>query len=361
MPSLEEILTGGLTTDPHPVYPGAVALLSIAGTTTGPVIVGHATRYADDSAPLPDPVPMRADTIFDIASLTKLFTATAILTLVADGTLELDRPVAETFTTYATGDRAGVTLRHLLNHTSGLPAHARLWTQPFLADRVDAVLRMPLEAPPGTRHEYSCLGYITAGWIAERATGRSLPELIADRVIRPLGLTETGFGPGVDLRDRIAATEFEPYAGRGMVRGSVHDENSWSLGGTTGNAGLFSTAADLLRFGEFLAGDGAPVLEPAAFAELIGDQLPAGVDPGYGQGIGPRIGDRSFMGPLADSGALGHTGFTGTSLVVDRTRSLVVVLLTNRVHPRRDWSELNTTRRAVAEYADHLASSVAVG
>lgn len=354
MPPFEQILAAGLHADPHPIYPGAVFCASIGGALLGPVVVGDAVRYADDSGlPIAAPEPMRPDTLFDVASLTKLFTATAILSLVADGTLDLDRPVAETFTEYHGAGRDGISLRHLLTHTSGLPAHARLWTEPFVTDRRAAVLGMPLS--PG--FEYSCLGYITAGWLAERATGTSLPELVADRVCRPLGLSDTGFVPGIDQLGRIAATEFEPYAGRGMVRGSVHDENSWSLGGTVGNAGLFSTAADLLRFGEMLAGDGSPVLPPALLAEMVRDQLPAALDPGYRQGLGPRIGDRSFMGSLADAGAIGHTGFTGTSLVVDRARRLVVVLLTNRVHPSREWSELGPTRRAVADEVARLAST----
>lgn len=358
MNSFKAILEAGLTATPRPTYPGAVAAISYGPDDFPPVAVGDAVRYGDDSGtPLPENQrePMHIGTVFDIASLTKLFTATTIMTLVEDGMLDLDRPVAETFTQYAGGERATVTLRHLLTHTSGLPAHQRLWAHPTLEARVEALLSTPMDAPPGELFSYSCLGYITAGWLAERATGATLPELVADRVCRPLGLHDTQFSPPEALLPRIAPTEYEPYVSRGIVRGTVHDENAWSLGGTTGNAGLFSTAADLVLFGRMLGGSGAPVLSNETLDLMLTDHLPEKLDPGYRQGFGPRIGDRSFMGSLADTGAVGHTGFTGTSLVVDRERDLVVVLLTNRVHPSREWSEMGSTRRAIADHAAALA------
>ncbi|MBM0235975.1 serine hydrolase [Micromonospora sp. ATA32] len=156
-------------------------------------------------------------------------------------------------------------------------------------------------------------------------------------------------------RGPAAATEYQPHIGRGMLRGSVHDENSWSLGGTAGNAGLFGTAADVARFGEMLRQGGAVdevrVLRPDTVAEMTRDQLPPPIDPGFRHGLGVRIGDLHWMGTLATAGAYGHTGFTGTSLLVDPSRDLVVVLLTNRVHPSREWSDIAEIRRAVAEFA----------
>lgn len=361
MPTLLHILESGLTGDPHPRYPGAVATISVGGAAAERAVVGDAVRYADDSGTLlPDGerVPMTLDTVFDIASLTKLFTATVVLRLVADGALDLDRPVGATFPEWGTGHRARVRLRDLLTHISGLPAHANLWELPA-ARRRDAVLGMALESDPGTTVTYSCLGYITAGWLAEQATGSTLPELLRDYVTGPLELADTGYLPGDPTR--VAATEYEPYVGRGMVRGSVHDENSWSLGGTTGNAGIFSTAADVARFGEMLRGhgavDGVRVLPADIAHEMHTDQLPPDVDPGYRAGFGPRIGDASFMGCLVDTGAIGHTGFTGTSLVIDRDRGLTVVLLTNRVHPSREWSLLGPIRCAVADRAAELAAA----
>lgn len=359
MDSLREQLTSGLTGSPRPLYPGAVALVVRDGSRRPTVAVGDALRWEDaDGTELPigRRVAMRAETLFDVASLTKLFTATVLMTLVEDGALALDGPIADHLPSFATGDRRAVTLRHLLCHTSGLPDLLRLWTDwPDQAARRRAVLEAPLRNAPGAVFEYSCIGYIVAGSLAEQVSGRTLPELVHERICRPLGLADTGYLPPADQLARTAATEYQPEVGRGMVRGSVHDENSWSLGGTVGNAGIFSTAADLARFGEALRRggevDGTRILREATVSEMFRDQLPKGIDPGFRHGLGFRIGDESFMGMLAASGAVGHTGFTGTSLVIDITRGLVVVLLTNRVHPSRDWSDIAPMRRRVAEIA----------
>jgi len=132
----------------------------------------------------------------------------------------------------------------------------------------------------------------------------------------------------------------------------VHDENSWSLGGIAGNAGIFGTAGDVARFGEMLRGNAvAPILGADMLAEMTRDQLPARIDPGFRHGLGVRIADPNSMGVLASDGAFGHTGFTGTSLVVDPRRELVVVLLTNRVHPSRDRSDISALRVDVARLA----------
>jgi CubicO group peptidase (beta-lactamase class C family) len=324
------------------LYPGAVALAVRSGVADDPVVVGDAVRYSTDVDELPaaERVSMRADTLFDIASLTKLFTATVLLSLTDDGALSLSDKASRWLPEL--DDR--ITVRHLLTHTSGLPGHIESWKS---ADSRRAVLTAPPIGAPGAVFEYSCLGYICAGWIAESVTGKPLPELVTERVCRPLGLADTGYWPSTV--DRVAATEYEPYVDRGMVRGTVHDENSWRLGGGVGNAGIFSTAADLARFGEMLRLGGAPILSAAAYAEMTTDQLPATLDPGYRQGIGPRIDDPSFMGTLAGSGAIGHTGFTGTSLVVDRGRELVIVFLTNRVHPSRERSSVVEIRQQLAD------------
>lgn len=359
MHRLREVLTSGLTGSPRPLYPGAVALVMRDGSRQPAVAAGDALRYADADGtelPIDRRVAMREETVFDVASLTKLFTATVLMTLVEEGLLVLDAPIAEHLPSFAAGDRRAVTLRHLLSHTSGLPDLLRLWTDwPDRAERRRAVLEAPLKAPPGTVFEYSCIGYIVAGFLAEQASRQTLPDLVQERICQPLGLADTGYLASADQVARAAATEYQPHMGRGMVRGSVHDENSWSLGGAVGNAGIFSTAADLARFGETLRRggevDGTRVLREATVSEMFRDQLPKGFDPGFGHGLGFRIGDETFMGVLAASGAVGHTGFTGTSLVIDASRSLVVVLLTNRIHPSRDWSDIAAVRRRVAEIA----------
>jgi CubicO group peptidase (beta-lactamase class C family) len=341
------------------LYPGAVAVVSRDGAIQPGIAIGDAVRYADAAGielPVEERVAMRTDTIFDVASLTKLFTATVLLTLVEDGLIALDTPIADRLPSFDSGERRMVTLRHLLTHTSGLPALLRLWTdQPDRASRQRAVLDVALERPPGRTFVYSDIGYIVAGFLAELVGGRSLSELLQDRICAPLCLTDTSYLPDPEHIARAAATEDQRYVGRGIVRGSVHDENSWSLGGAVGHAGIFSTASELARFGEAIRRGGAlgetRILQEETVAEMLRDQLPSNVDPGFRQGLGFRIADPTFMGVLAASGAVGHTGFTGTSLVIDSTRSLVVVLLTNRVHPSRDWSDIAAVRRLAAELA----------
>ncbi|MEJ7749099.1 MAG: serine hydrolase domain-containing protein [Candidatus Limnocylindrales bacterium] len=359
MDRVRDVLTSGLTHRPRPLYPGAVAVVVRDGAMQPPVAVGHAVRYADGAGTelaSDARTEVRPDTIFDVASLTKLFTATVVMGLVGDGLLDLDQPVAEHLPSFRTGQRREVTLRHILSHTSGIPDLLKLWTDwPTRAARRRAVLEAPLRHSAGSRFEYSCIGFMVAGFLAEHVTRRTLPELVDKRVCRPLGLLDTGFLPSVERLARVAATEYQPAIGRGMVQGSVHDENSWSLGGTAGNAGLFSTAADIARFGEAIRRggeiDGTRILPEAAVSEMVRDQLPSTINPGFGHGLGFRIGAPTFMGALADSGAIGHTGFTGTSLVIDASRHLVVVLMTNRIHPDRNWSDIGEVRCSVAEAA----------
>ncbi len=343
----------------EPLYSAVVASITVAGRTTDSAAVGCLASFVDAAGTLV-PAELREpatySTVFDLASVTKVFTATVLMTLVEDGKLRLDHPVAEWLPSFGDGARAEVTLRHLLVHTSGLPPVLRLWEDsPDHASRVRAILEAPLMRQPGEAFEYSCVGYLVAGLLAEEVTGGSLPDLVEERVCRPLGLTDTCFRPGPARASRAAATEDQTSIGRGMVRGSVHDENAWSLGGAVGNAGLFGTAADLARFGEMLLRDGAidglRVLSAESVQEMTRDQLPTHLDPGFRHGLGVRIADPNWMGALAATNAFGHTGFTGTSFVVDRTRDLVAVLLTNRVHPHRDASDIAGVRRAVADLA----------
>jgi CubicO group peptidase (beta-lactamase class C family) len=351
---LDELLVSGA-----PLYSGAVALIQRGGRIERFATTGHLARYADDAGTACESPLVVETTIFDLASITKLFVTTTLLSLVEEGALALDEPIATWLPTFASGDRRGVTLRRLMTHTSGLPALMSLWTDfTSRSARVDALLNAPLPHEPGSTFEYSCVGYLVAGLLAERVTGQPLADLVRDRVCAPMGLTDTGYLPSPSLVARSAATEYQPAVGRGMVRGEVHDENSWSLGGTGGNAGIFAPAAELARFGEMLrcygTVDGVRILSADTVEQMTRDQLPGGLDPGFRHGLGVRIGDPQSMGPLAADGVFGHTGFTGTLLIVDRTRDLVLVLLTNRVHPRREWSDIAHVRRAFATLASTM-------
>ncbi|MEY9936838.1 serine hydrolase domain-containing protein [Streptacidiphilus sp. MAP5-3] len=347
----------------------------VAVTVLGEPVLRHRTgvlqQVGDDGTELPadrqqsvDP-----DTLFDLASVTKAYSAHTLLGLVASGALALDAPLAEQLPEYREGERAKVTLRQLLTHTSGLPAVWDGWrpaaegrTAPgaqgswppdrraLLAD----LAATPLTAPPGTRWEYACTGYLTAMLLAERATGEPWEALVRRHTLTPLGLAATTFRPDPA---RTAATERQPEFARGTVRGIVHDEASWSLGGTAANAGLFATLEDVVRFAEAVRrGE-----DERTAAWMWDDQLPTvlppdGERPSHGASLGLRIGETAWMG-TAGVASRGHTGFTGTSLLTDRDRGLTVVLLTNRVHPTRDGGSVHPLRAAVADAAQAFAAA----
>jgi len=359
---VRDLLTGYLTA-PHPPMPGAVAGVLVDGQLVEHVVAGEALRYADRSgALLPTSArePLRPDSLFDLASLTKLFATVTMLRLVDGGVLDLDAPVAAWLPSYRHGDKAQVTLRHLLTHTSGLPAITRLWEVPGgRPERMDALLEIPLDVTPGSRFTYSCVGFMTAMALTELRTGTRFDDVVAAEVTGPLRLHDTGYAPlrrGIGPR-RCVPTEFDlEYRGR-LVRGEVHDENAHSLDGVSANAGLFATLDDLLGFGEAVRVNRTPggdaLLDPDTHRAMLSDQLPAGLDPGFRHGLGWRLGDPGTSGPLAAGLSASHTGFTGTSLVVDPDRGAVLALLTARVHPRREWSELSGVRQA---FATHVAA-----
>jgi CubicO group peptidase (beta-lactamase class C family) len=347
--------------------PGAVVAVSVDGRAIDPVAVGHLASIHPSGRPLRpnERVPVSVDTRYDLASITKLYTAIAMLSLSDDGIVALDTPVADWLADYRAGPKAIITLRHLLTHVSGLPdvwegwhglvdregaADAR-WVGGGRSDALNAILALPLLTEPGDVYRYSCMGYITAMAIAETATGTGWADVVRDRVLVPLGLSRTGFAP---VAAEVAPTEYTPQNGRGLVSGTVHDETAFALGGVSGNAGLFAAAPDLLSFGEALL-DGVPgVLGASAADALWRDQLPASLaePPAWGQSIGLRIGQESWM-TAGFPDARGHTGFTGPSLLVDRHSRVVVAVLTNRVHPSRELSDGNVIRgrvhRAVLE------------
>ncbi|MFG1888678.1 serine hydrolase [Micromonospora sp. NPDC049051] len=350
----------------YPAYAGAVVLAAKDGVVVQHAAVGSAVKYAAVGPPpglvgveLPadEQIPARPDTIFDLASVSKLFTAVVTMQQVERGRVDLDAPVARYVPEFAAGGKEAVTVRMLLTHTSGLPAFTPLWSRyPTPAQRFAAALATPLTpgVEPGTRYVYSDLGLIALGVLVERVAGRPLDMLVAEGVTTPLGMADTGYNPGPQRRSRIAATEYQPYAGRGMVHGEVHDENAWSLGGVAGHAGVFSTAADLavlcqalLNGGEYR---GRRVLRPETVrAMLVNHNAPLEqAYPESDRGLGFELDKHWYMAGLSSPVAFGHTGFTGTSIVVDPLSHSFVILLSNRVHPDRGWGSNNVARRAVA-------------
>ncbi|MEU5641951.1 serine hydrolase domain-containing protein [Streptomyces milbemycinicus] len=271
------------------------------------------------------------DTVFDLASLTKLFTTIVAVRCVERGEIDLDGRVAAYAPEFTAAAEHGITVRQLLTHTSGLLPELPLYEYDGPDGCAQRLARLHTEPPttaPGTARRYSDLNFLLLQRVLERVTGRSLAHLVRDGITRPLGMTATRYRPPRAWLPRIAATEDQrrPWAklDRGMLRGVVHDENAYALGGVAGHAGLFSTAADLTLLCRALLGGGPPVLRPESVELMLA-----------APGLGFEIDQPWFMGELAGRGAAGHTGFTGTSLVLDRATSSYLVLLANTVHPRR--------------------------
>jgi CubicO group peptidase (beta-lactamase class C family) len=303
--------------------PGAVAVVGRRGRPPlSPFVVGRAAVH-------PEPRPMTADAVFDLASLTKVVgTTMATWVCLERGLVRLDDEVRALLPEFG---GAGVRLRHLLTHTSGLPA----WRDLRLAgatpaERRTAALATALVRPPGQAVVYSDVGYIVLGELVERVYGAPLPEVCAREVFGPLGMAETGWLPPAAWRDRIPATEWSDEVG-GWVWGQVHDENARALGGVAGHAGLFAPAADLARLAAALLAGGGDVLSPRA-VEVMTANATAHLNEDRTLGWQARGRGGNSAGDLMTEAAFGHTGFTGTSIWIDPRLGLFAILLTNRVH-----------------------------
>lgn len=362
-------------------YGGAVALVA----RKGQIVLHRATGWAQRE-PEADRSPMGTDTIFDLASLTKV-TATlpSILLLVGDGRLDLDIPVGEILTEFGTeGAKREVTIRRLLTHSAGLSD----WIPAFLRGHGAAAYLAEFGAtqpalPPGGQVVYSDPSFITLGEVVHRITGETVDVFARKHVFQPLGMTDTRFTPPVGLRSRIAATEvgnaFEAEKVPGqtpvkkggwrdyLLRGEVHDGNAWyGFDGVVGHAGLFGTARDLFRYGQmWLNGgelDGVRVLPEGIVREATTNQIaiPGETERrGLGWRMLPQPGtpeDTPDSGRGLSDRAFGHTGFTGTSLWMDPERDLVIVLLTNRVHPTVTNAYLPRRARFTQAVADALGT-----
>lgn len=294
--------------------PGAVVVL---GRRDGVLFERAYGRRAVD----PEPRPMTRDTIFDLASLTKaVATATSVWTLIEAGRLALDDPAAA----HVPGLDRRITVRHLLQHTSGLPAVNPLREyEGTREEAIAAIAALPLEHPPGARVRYSDLGYVLLGEVVRGASGRPLDAYAAEAVFGPLGMTETRFRPPEAWRPRVAPTERAERRGGALIHGVVHDPRAWRLGGVAGNAGLFSTAADLSRFARAMLG-----ADPVLRAETVAAMTAPVRLPGGARTLGWDVGRRGLS-----ARAYGHGGYTGTSLWIDPERDVFVLLLSNRVHP----------------------------
>jgi CubicO group peptidase (beta-lactamase class C family) len=291
-----------------------------------------------------------ANTLYDLASLTKVVgTTTLAMMLEESGQLDLDRTVASYVPELNAPEKAAITVRQLLIHRGGFEAFAALFRDyRGRNEYLTQINERPLASQPGTNTVYSDWDMILLQAVIERSTGQSLDSLVDETVFRPLGMTDTRYLPPPELLPRIAPTEVDTMRG-GLVRGFVHDENAWAMGGVAGHAGLFSTARDLAVFAEMMLANGEVngirLLKPRTLARWT---APQGADasralgwdtPSQGSSAGRYFSPRSF----------GHTGFTGTSIWMDPEKNLAVVLLTNRVNPTRNNTKVGPLRRAVAD------------
>ena len=326
-------------------FPGAVA---VVGTSAGTLATVGAGQLDWGGTTVPD-----ERTLWDLASLTKVIgTTSAMMQLVAAGRVDLEAPVQRYLPQWTGPNKERVTIRNLLVHTAGLRAFRLLYSETADAASAKAlVYATPLDTVPGARTLYSDLGIILLGEVIEAVAGERLDAYLRREVFTPLGMHDTMFNPPAELLDRIAPTEIDPWRGR-HVRGEVHDENAFRLGGVAPHAGLFSTAHDLARFARmYLNGgvlDSARILDPATIALFT---RPA--DRSFStRALGWDTPDgRNSAGRLMSDRAFGHTGFTGTSIWIDPAADVFVLLLTNRVNPTRANMRIAAVRRSVADAA----------
>ena len=322
----EEILAGGIT---EKLYTHAVYVLA----RNGQRMAGNAFGAAS------------ADTIFDLASLTKpTATATSILQLAEQGKIHLRQSVSRFFEDEfgPLPHLAGMEVRHLLTHTSGLPPIPRWPKEGSNASRTEmirSVLTTPTLRPPEVGFTYSDTGYIVLGELVARASGQTLDTYFQKRIGEPLGLKNTGFLPQPDVHARLASTGAE------VPTGAVHDPRARDLGGVSGHAGLFGTADDLLTYLETIRKGGTPILSQAAVARMAISQILPTVG---GQSYGWYCTGNDYLpsGDFFSDRAFGHSGFTGTVLLIDPEYDVSLVLLTNRtVNAEEDGSRFLRLRR----------------
>lgn len=343
--------------------PGAVTLVARRGHIVQHEAYGDAFRYTDDEGTLAEsPTSMKKDTIFDLASISKIFTTTAAMKLYEEEYFELDDPVAKYIPEFAENGKQNVTIEQLMTHTSGFKAWIPLYTiGENREDRLQYVFQYPLSNEPGSTYTYSDLNMITLGALIERLSGQRLDEFVADKITKPLKMNDTMYNPPKHLKQRIAATEFQPWTNRGLVWGEVHDESAWSLDGVAGHAGVFSTAKDLAKLAHMFINDGRyggkQILQPETVSLLVNNQIPQ--FPGDEHGLGWELSQSWYMDGLSEASSIGHTGYTGTSLVINRNNDTIAILLTNRVHPTRETVSTNPARRQFArQVADAIPVSI---
>ena len=355
----------------HPWYAGAVLLAGRGGTVALHQPIGKAVRYSayDDKTdtgvefPADQQIAAAEDTVYDLASVSKLFTSLIAVQEIERGKLELEATVASYIPDFAGAGKQDITIRQLLTHTSGFRAWIPLYKETTREGQLRLIWNEAPLNPPGTVYLYSDLNLISLQLVLEKLTGQTLDVLLRERITDPLGMRRTRYNPPASWKPKIAATEDArlPWSGldRGLVWGEVHDENAFGLGGVAGHAGVFSCAWDLAILGRTLLNGGAygkaRILSEESVRLLFTDFNQA--FPGDEHGLGFELYQHWYMGAMATPRTAGHTGFTGTSIVLDPTTDSFLIVLGNSVHPVRTWRSGSAPRVATA---NNLARAVAV-
>ena len=346
--AIDRVITRGISAGG---FPGASVVVGRKGAAVWQKGFGRLSYNTSDSK-------VEADrTIYDLASLTKVVgTTTAIMLLYDEGKIDLNAPVSTYLPAFTGGAKNEVTVWHLLTHRSGLPAGRDLWRRAQNPQEARLmVIDTPLECKPGRCYVYSDLGADVLGMLVEAVAQDGLDSFLHKRVFEPLGMYDTFVRPADSLRSRVAPTEVTPPRGYSL-RGEVHDENAYALGGVAGHAGLFSTAADLSIFAQMLLNGGeyggTRILQPSTvelFTRRAAGTRALGWDTADGDhGAGNYLTERAY----------GHTGFTGTSLWIDPDRDMFVILLTNRVHAARARRPAKVISDIRADLSDAAALAV---
>ncbi|MBD0326387.1 MAG: beta-lactamase family protein [Pyrinomonadaceae bacterium] len=359
-------------------FPSAVYLVAVGASPLLADALGQAVRSD------PHQYSATLETIYDLASLTKpLITGLLCALRIERGDIKLDEPISRRLPEFERDDKRSITLRHLLTHTSGLPAWRPLYitTNGEPERALQAIAAEPLESAPGTHVRYSDLGFITLGFLLERMTNASLKEIARREIFEPLQLKRTFLIPEQALQTEAAACETGNLYERQMceemktgsfsnwrehlIWGEVHDGNAYFLGGAAGHAGLFSTAGDALRIATQFLPRHTKLLKPEAcalFRTNMTDGLEEARSPAWQLAVTPD----STAGPRLSPDSFGHLGFTGTSCWIDAARERTFILLTNRTHARTlPFVNINSVRRhfhtlAAAALDEQLSSSADV-
>ncbi|HET9683773.1 MAG TPA: serine hydrolase [Gemmatimonadaceae bacterium] len=331
-------------------YPGASVVVGRKGAVVWQKGFGHLGWTSDAASVTAD------SSIYDLASLTKVVgTTTALMILFDEGKVHLDDQVVKFIPEFTGDGKETVTIRQLLEHRSGLPAGRDLWRIAHSPEEARAaVIATPLIAKPGAQYEYSDLGADMLGFVVEKVSGQPLDQFLAARVFTPLGMRDTRFRPDASLRGRIAPTEINPPRGY-PLRGEVHDENAYALGGVAGHAGLFSTASDLAIFAQMML-NGGEFNGTRIVADSTVKLFTTRVRGAGTRALGWDTCDGEYgCGKYMGAESYGHTGYTGTSLWIDPEHEMFVILLTNRVHAataRRPAKVISDVRADLADAAE---------